>query len=473
MAAIAGLSSWYALNIQEKQIIENDKVRATLVAELMKSSLVSTMLEGKGKEIKRHFEVIAADDLMHVRLFDPTGVIIASSHPGDKGKKGKINLPADNIMKSGVSIGDEYGESAYGIQMPLFNEKVCQRCHGTDKDMMAVLEVSISRKQTLSRIRDLRKKTAVSAILVACAMVFAAAVSARLFVYGPIKRISNAVMNAQKADYTVKTGVSGGDELGALGKNLDSLIAEIDKTRHKLDACYMENTERLQKMAGIGEIASAIAHEIKNPLAGISGAIQVFAEDFPIGDHRREIIIEVLSEIERLDKAVRDLLNFARPAAPNLIPTPMDVLVERVKASAAMESKKHSVDVNISPSCYNIKLTVDPDQMQQAMVNVVRHSLQFMPDGGEIDIKAGADEDKGAAFIEIKDTGRAMTEDEMANVFKPYFTTKQRVAVSGLAMAISRNIIISHGGSIDVSHNPAGGNAFKITLPLGERETKA
>lgn len=235
--------------------------------------------------------------------------------------------------------------------------------------------------------------------------------------------------------------------------------------------------------ATIGEIASSIAHEIKNPLAGISGAIQVLEEEFPEDDGRGEIVRQVLSEIERLDTSIKDLLSYARPARPDLMVIPAMELVESAVKQFTIRAKNTGIDVNISRADDSAMLNADPEQLRQALCKIMAFSVRTMPSGGTITFDVTSLPDKGYVEITLSDTGEGLDEDVIKNLFSPFRTS--RVSGVGLSMAISRTIITNHGGEIEVENSlgpermttpdkgktlsrkpDTGGKVFRITLPL-------
>jgi signal transduction histidine kinase len=226
----------------------------------------------------------------------------------------------------------------------------------------------------------------------------------------------------------------------------------------------MESMQRVEKMATIGELAAAVAHEIKNPLAGISGAIQVLAEDFSPDDPRKGIIKEVLGEIERLDKAVRDLLSFAKPPEPNFVKTPITPVIERSLRLVRAQARRHGVKINIIAAGDTADLRVDPEQMQQVFLNMMMNAIHSMPGGGALTVSTSLRADGSGVEVSIADTGAGIRSEELKNIFKPFFTTKH--TGTGLGLAISKNIVEKHGGNIIVDSQVGVGSNFRVILPV-------
>lgn len=222
--------------------------------------------------------------------------------------------------------------------------------------------------------------------------------------------------------------------------------------------------EKLEKMAAVGDVAAAMAHDIKNSLAGIGGALQIFAEDFPPGDPRIEIIQEVMNNIDRIDRCVRDLLWFARPPAPNLIDAAVMPVIEQAKALVSEEAEKKHIEVIVPEQEEVGPLRLDPEQMRLALSNIMLSALYMMPEGRTIKVTTRRREDAGEAEIVLSDNGGGIDPEALKDIFKPVFVKKQ--PGRGLGMAISKGIVARHGGRITVESRAGAGSDYRVILPM-------
>ena len=216
-----------------------------------------------------------------------------------------------------------------------------------------------------------------------------------------------------------------------------------------------------ENLAAIGELAASIAHEIKNPLAGINGAIQIIRDEFPQDHPRRAVMDEIIRQIHRLDKTVRDLLSFARPHPP----TPIECHVHTVldEAISLVEKEPHSQHVEIkrrfADGLPNLKL--DPQQMQHVFMNVILNAVQACSDDGGLTITTRGED--GVVEIEFADTGTGMPREVLSKIFNPFFTTKPDG--TGVGLSTARRIVEAHGGAVEVESEPGRGSTFTIRLP--------
>ncbi|MEW6108872.1 MAG: ATP-binding protein [Nitrospirota bacterium] len=277
-----------------------------------------------------------------------------------------------------------------------------------------------------------------------------------------ISGIIDHIRKVEEGDLKTRIFTNRKDEIGMLAKGINSILSDLEESKKEIDRYHADEISHIGKMASIGEIASAVAHEIKNPLAGISGALQVLAEDFPDDSPRKEIANEVLGEIERLDMAVKDLLVFARPPELNLIPADINAIIEKVKNT--IQADAHEIRVEIESISDNMsEVIIDPEQIEKAFLNIVNSSLHEMPDGGKLTMAIYNRHRSDEIEITFSDTGKGMSGEDLKNVFKPKFSTKH--LCTGLGLAISRNIIERHKGKIFVESRIGSGSTFHIILP--------
>ena len=222
-----------------------------------------------------------------------------------------------------------------------------------------------------------------------------------------------------------------------------------------------EEARSREKLAAVGQLAAGIAHEIRNPLASISGSAQMLGNDMRTGSSERRLVEIIVAESRRLSKILEEFLHYARPR-------PRKNLVFDVGAtlSEAMDLFSHSDEVgdhhllNLQVESA-ISVFGDPDQVRQIFWNVARNAIAAMPDGGILDV-TGRVEDSWYA-IRFHDTGRGMTADRRDVLFQPFATAFD--GGTGLGMAIVRRLVDEHGGRIAVDSRPGFGTAIDIYLP--------
>ena len=225
-----------------------------------------------------------------------------------------------------------------------------------------------------------------------------------------------------------------------------------------------------RSLAAIGELSARIAHEIKNPLASISGSVQLISLDDRIAGADKKLLEIIVRETERLNELINDFLAYARPSQPMKIPVLLRQLLVDMAVILAADPRFNNV--NIQNNCQErLTLAVDRNQIRQVFWNLFLNAAEAMPSGGTIKIDAmiGKDGKEGIsqeekAKIVIADNGSGMTMNNVKRVFEPFFTTKS--GGTGLGLAIVYRIIESHAGTIFVESAVDVGTKFTIFLPV-------
>jgi signal transduction histidine kinase len=254
-----------------------------------------------------------------------------------------------------------------------------------------------------------------------------------------------------------------------------------EKERHLQTAQHLEksltdlkNMEqellRAEKLSAIGQLSAGLAHEIRNPLSSIKGAIGILAADYP-PEHKKHRILNVLDrEADRLNEVLTNFLTFAKPQP--MQSRPADVLNRLERVIGLIESQAQKAHIEIVrhyPSQLPL-INMDEEQIGQVFLNLMLNAVQAMPEGGtlSISIQQAVKDGKSMLQIDFSDTGTGIKPEDLPNLFNPFFTTKQEG--TGLGLAICYRIIEQHGGKIGVESKPGEGTTFSLWLPMEERE---
>jgi two-component system sensor histidine kinase AtoS len=290
-------------------------------------------------------------------------------------------------------------------------------------------------------------------------------------VSGRIQRIFNGEWIKTEIHHRKKDGTVFPIEISAgllkFGEHRYILALDRDITERKQMEQALQRTEHI-KIAG--ELATGLAHEIKNPLAGIKLSIEVLSHSLEknLAGEDKEILSRVIEEIKRIESLIKGLLNFARPPQPQFVNTDVNavldsvaslVLQNQVRAPGASRSIQlvKDLDGNLP------EIMADPMQLRQVFMNLLLNAVDAMKDGGDLCIKTRFDAATQTVRVELSDTGRGIDAAIMGKLFQPFFTTKTKG--TGLGLAISKRLVEDNGGEIGVERNAAGGATFIITLP--------
>jgi two-component system sensor kinase FixL len=215
-----------------------------------------------------------------------------------------------------------------------------------------------------------------------------------------------------------------------------------------------------ETLAAIGEMAASVAHEIKNPLAGIGGAIQVLEESMERSDPRRELMQEILAQVDRLDSTVRQLLMLSKPQTPQKQRCDLRSLLERVIGAARRQNSFQNIDFVFEGES-SLTANVDPSLFEQVIWNLLENSDDAMPEGGQVILTLQRTPD--ADILKVRDTGPGVPLPLQKKLFRPFFTTKTRG--TGLGLSICKKILDAHEGSIWINGEQRNGTEVVLSLP--------
>jgi signal transduction histidine kinase len=455
---------------EHQNITQSSLETAELMLSVIERSIASSMALGNSREVQSMLEIIGSDPhLVGVRIFHPDGRVLSSSDPTEIGRR--INPHHLSTFQRGVShevLLSSMGETLLVLK-PLHNKKQCTPCHGQGSKVIGILNVDYSLASLQNRLYGSSQFFSLSMIGMISLLSIGVLLIFHRFVRRPLKLISNKMALVEAGDLSVQIEPSYNDEVGRLAESFNSMVDKLNQAKADLQQCHYQQMERVDRLASVGEMSAGIAHEIKNPLAAISGAITVLASDFPEDDPRREVVAKVLEQITRLDKAATDLLFFGKPGRPSFSWVDANALLKKTLFFVAQHPEARNVH-HVQELTRNLPpVWVDEKQLQQVFFNVIINAIQAMKNEGTLLIQTSLREagDKQVVRIVVGDSGPGIAPEDLERVFVPFYTTKTQG--TGLGLAICRQLIEQQGGSIRMASRLGDGTRVTIELPVLEQ----
>jgi C4-dicarboxylate-specific signal transduction histidine kinase len=289
----------------------------------------------------------------------------------------------------------------------------------------------------------------------------------------PLARVEAAI--DQVASENVTTVSSGGPLVSRVNQALRRLSAELLAERERSEAQVAElerrNAElvRLQaelvaadRLATVGKLASGVAHEVGNPLAGILGYLSIIRMRARGNEELGAVIDRIEHEVQRIDQIVRALLELGRPSRGKAQPVDVRPVIDSCVQllSAGREFREVTVRVEAPQSLW---LRAESGPLSQVLVNLLINAAQAMGGKGQVTVRAG--EDGAGGYIAVEDEGPGLAPDVLPRLFEPFFTTKPAGQGTGLGLAVSRHLLSQFEGTLEAGNRPTGGAVFTITLP--------
>jgi signal transduction histidine kinase len=289
------------------------------------------------------------------------------------------------------------------------------------------------------------------------------------FVQRPMVELQEKMTRLGEGDLNVSVSFAKrNDEIGSLGRNFNQMVAQLRESRYEIEHMHQTQISRAEYFATLGELAAGLAHEIRNPLAGIAGVVEVIARDLPAKSPARAVVKDVRVEIAQINRILTDLLQTVRPHPPEMHCRDLNATVEDAVNKARQQALSKPIEIVLRKHPVLPEIEYDSNQIHQALMNLLLNAIQAIEGQGRITVEteAGA---RGAS-ISVSDTGRGIPPKHLANIFRPFYTTKG--AGTGLGLSFARRIVEEHQGHIDVTSAVGKGTTFVVSLPLSRPTTQ-
>jgi signal transduction histidine kinase len=286
------------------------------------------------------------------------------------------------------------------------------------------------------------------------------------FIQRPLIELQEKIARVGEGDLNVTVRFARrDDEIGDLGRNFNRMVTQLRESREEIETLHRTQMSRAEHLATLGELATGLAHEIRNPLAGIAGVIDIIARDLPATSAARAVIKDVRQEIAQINHIVGDLLQTARPHPPQIRRSDLNVTVEHSVMLARQPALSKAIEIVLKKSPDLPEVEHDSDQIHRVLLNLLLNSIQAIDAPGKIAVEVAARD--GMATISVSDTGRGIPPEELPNIFRPFYTTKGNG--TGLGLSLARRIVEDHQGCIEVSSSVGKGTRFTVLLPMQKK----
>ncbi len=286
------------------------------------------------------------------------------------------------------------------------------------------------------------------------------------FIQRPMVELQEKIAQLGEGDLSVRVSFDRrNDEIGDLGRNFNRMVTHLRETREEIERLHRTQMSRAEHLATLGELATGLAHEIRNPLAGIAGVIEIIGRDLPATSPARAVVKEVRHEVSQINQILTDLLQTARPRPPDIRRSDLNTTIEHAIMLSRQQALSKPIDIVFNRNADLPEVEHDSSQIHQVLLNLVLNSIQAIEGEGTIQIEIGQRGDSVA--IGVSDTGRGISAEVLPNVFRPFYTTKGNG--TGLGLSLARRIVEDHHGQIDVTSTVGKGSTFTVHLPLQTR----
>lgn len=397
--------------------------------------------------------------IRYVAIVDNNGLIISQSDSGEYGKvcKDEATLRAISTLETIITDSNWRGEPIINIAAPL---NISTKSWGG-------IRIGLSTKKAEESISSFKNEITKLVIFFSIISLLIISIGAKVLAR-PVSKLSK-IMDGIKShgDLEVETQYielkDRRDEIGELQKSFLWMLQRLREAdrEHKKTVEVLSQTE---KMVAIGRLAAGVAHEINNPLSGMTLCFKNLMETDVDNLTREKLVMAINDGLQKIKNIVGHLLDFSRMTVTEKTPVDLNNLINRLLVLLNYPASKKNIEIINDLSDDISEILIDENKMSQVFMNIMINAVQAMDDGGRLTIRTKADD--GFCVVTIEDTGGGIAPDIMSHIFDPFFTTKGIGEGTGLGLSVSKGIVEQHGGMIEVDSEIGAGTTFKIKLPL-------
>jgi nitrogen fixation/metabolism regulation signal transduction histidine kinase len=455
LLVIAMLTLFIMNQYTQNELVHEIQESSTEVSKAIQISVedLTSETDMESSRLKEYLKGARNKGINEINIISNEGEIINSSDPAKVGKRREIKklekgLKASRNIKGISSIS----QRPYDLVVPVI----------VGDEQLGYVQINL----LLDNIRDLQRDNFMKRLMATC-LIFLFGIFLTIFLArkytDPINRLAQGVKKVSAGDLSVTFPVESSDEIGELAESFNEMVAQL-RERESLEK-RLNEAEHLSK---VGQLASGIAHEIRNPLNYISLAIDHLKSEFLIVSTERREDLETLAdkikeEVRRANYMVLNFMNYGRPLKLRVSKFSYAELISRALPLMQGKLTEQHIDVVTDLAPDLPLMEADQELMRNCLFNFITNGAQAMPEGGKITLGANFDRDTDSFRLTFSDEGSGILPEEMGKIFQPYFTTKE--AGIGLGLAITERIIKEHGGEITVESRKGEGATFIVILP--------
>ena len=451
---VLAMLTLFTLNqISQTKLVSEIQESSTAISEILQKSVedLTSETEVETSRLADYLKEARQKGINEINIVNTEGEIIDSSDPEKIGKKRDLKKLEKGLKAApGKKMGGLSSQKPYNLVVPVI----------VGDEQLGYVEIDL----LLDNIKEIQHDNFVRRLLATCIIFGLGTVLiiflARRYTY-PIQRLVLKVKKVASGDLSVTVPVESSDEIGELGQSFNEMVQQL-RERKTLE----ERLHEAEHLSKVGQLASGIAHEIRNPLNYISLAIDHLKDEIKSSSPEKQeeltkIVENIKAEVRKANYMVLNFMNYGRPLKLRRALISYPDIVERALTVLNDKLKEQKVTVRLEIPDDLPPLYCDQELLRNCMFNFITNGAQSMPDGGILTI--GAEYSEGMFRLFFTDQGTGISSEDLEKIFQPYFTTKE--AGIGLGLAITERIIKEHGGEIAVSSNEGSGTTFTVTLP--------
>jgi two-component system, NtrC family, sensor kinase len=508
LVAIFGLLGYLNIRLHRQHLEAAALGSAERISDVIKRSTSYYMMRNDREGLYQVMKTIGDEPgMVRVRVFDQEGRVSYSTDPAevshivDKKAEACYGCHAQSQPMTRLNRPDRFriyrnggGKRVLGIITPIENQPSCSNaeCHAhpASQQILGVLDTSLSLAKADTQLAESSWRMIAYTVF----GMLTIAVLSWIFVWRvvgePLKALEAGTEQLANGQLGYQIEAKSNDELGDLAASFNTMSLQLRAANEEIVAWARTLEDRVEqktrelrrahdqmlhaeKMASIGKMAAVVAHEINNPLSGILTYARLLKKWIENGetdekhrDEAQQCLDLIASESRRCGDLVKNLLTFSRTAPMNPEPTDLKSVMDRLVRLVQHKLEMSGIQLQLDFASDLPRVYCDPAQLEQVLLALVMNSIDAMPRGGNLWIRAHVLPDSEEIEIQVRDDGSGIPPEILPHIFEPFLTTKESGRGVGLGLAISHSIVERHHGRIEVQSEVGRGTTFTITLPI-------
>lgn len=460
--------------MMQRALVQRAEVRAEALAPAHRDEIVRLMRVGDHRDLQGALQEIGRNpDIAVVRLLQSNGLIRASSRPSEVGTTAREHLRQENPQ------GDYFGPSPSSLTEhtgvvhtvgTFANTPECHQCHHAEGPIIALLDLDVAVNAHSVGRTAFSTLSLLLGVLYFLAVVGIVVPALGYIVVRPMRHLIGALKQVEAGDLTTRVERTGTPEVDAVVDGFNHMVGRLRQGHAAEQEALRLQMERAEQLAAVGQLATGLAHEFRNPLSSVRAVLEVVAGEAGPSESR-QILREAAGELDRLDQMVRDLLQYARPRPPTAAAFDLNALVKEVSEFTLSRAVSCGAKMRIEIDPHLPAVMGDADMVRQVLVNLLLNAQQAVPASTVAEFTVTTGRKGSRAWCRVRDNGPGVPLDRAASVFQPFVTTKTRG--TGLGLSISRRVMELQSGQLTLDNPGEPGASFTLTLPIAARAAKA
>jgi two-component system, NtrC family, sensor histidine kinase HydH len=448
-------------------------LRVSVASAAIRLAVENALRSGSLSDVERLAKdlVVKQTEIVRIRLLDRslTSRVDANLLPGDAGVPPERHRQVRDTGQPAIVEHEGGGTRLHTVLLPV-------RSTGQDD---GILEISHVAGRLEADLLDEKYRIALQGAVLLGLLGLVAWFALQRLVFRPVADLMVGIERVGAGEPRAMVPVRSGDELGHVAAAFNRMTERLEEARQRAESEtdrsleLMRRLRQTESLAIAGKLCSSIAHEVGTPLNIIAGRAELMQRALPKDSPLREDLDVIITQIDRISRMIRAALDPFRRREPERVAVPPGSVTEVLRPLLQHFAKSRGVTLGMSMPGDLPPVLVDPDHLQQVLINLLTNAIEATPAGGRVVVTGvpRADDGRPGVALEVRDTGSGIPEEALPRIFDPFFSTKPAREGAGLGLAICRDLVRSNGSDIQVASTPGQGTTFTVWIPEARRET--